>query len=147
MTSDVPSFVMDYGYPDNPMEKPTVSYLDDDIVLFYFLREIQDREDGCDCILRLLFPAAVPLVFLDRPCKAFVESSSGEDLELCLMKTTSGQRLLQIFGMIFFFISKTVALCCSTSSTISSVIPALADAVFYQEFRPQLECIERYTMK
>ena len=31
--------------------------------------------------------------------------------------------------------------------TISSVILGLADAVFHQEFRPQLDYIERYTMK
>ena len=51
------------------MKKPIVSCLDDGVVFFYFLREIRDCEDGCDCILRLLFPAAVPPVFLDGYAK------------------------------------------------------------------------------
>ena len=65
VTSDVPSFVMDYGHPDYAFKKPTVGRLDDGAVLFYILHEFRDREDGCDCILRLLFPAAAPQVFFD----------------------------------------------------------------------------------
>lgn len=49
------------------MKKPTIAHLDDGTVLFYILHfyilhEFRDREDGCDCILRLLFPAAAPQV-------------------------------------------------------------------------------------
>lgn len=66
VTSDVPSFVMDYGHPDYPMKKPTIGKLDDGTILFYILHEFRDLEDGCDCILRLLFPAAAPSVFFDE---------------------------------------------------------------------------------
>lgn len=65
VTSDVPSFVMDYGHPDYPIKKPTIGQLDDGTVLFHILHEFRDREHGCDCILRLLFPVAAPQVFFD----------------------------------------------------------------------------------
>lgn len=43
VTSDVPSFVMDYGHPDYPMKKPTVGQLDDGSVLFYILPDLETR--------------------------------------------------------------------------------------------------------
>lgn len=52
------------------MKKPTVSDLNDGIVLFYFLREIRD---GCEWILRLLFSAGV----FDRAECLLVEFRSG----------------------------------------------------------------------
>jgi hypothetical protein len=66
VTEDVPDFVMEYGDPEYPMKKPTVGELDDGTVLFYILHEFRDTKNGCDLILRLLFPAAASQVFFDE---------------------------------------------------------------------------------
>jgi hypothetical protein len=58
--TDVPQFVLDYGDPDFSFKKPTVLELDDGTVLSYILHEFRDTADGCDIILRLLLPMAMP---------------------------------------------------------------------------------------
>ena len=66
VTGDVPDFVMEYGEPEYPVKKPTVGEVDDGTVLFCILHEFLDSKNGCDLIVRLLFPAASPQVFFDE---------------------------------------------------------------------------------
>jgi hypothetical protein len=62
-TREVPEFVMEYGDPEYPFKKPTVLKLEDETVLSYILHEFRNTEEGCDVILRLLFPSAATEVW------------------------------------------------------------------------------------
>jgi hypothetical protein len=63
VTDDVPAWVIEYGDPSYSHKKPTIGKLDDGTVLFYILHEFKDTEEGCNLILRLLFPEAAPRVW------------------------------------------------------------------------------------
>jgi len=63
--SEVPEFVLKYGNPSYNQVPPTGSSHDGSVFL-YVLHEMRDTEEGCDFILRLLFPAAAPQVFFDE---------------------------------------------------------------------------------
>ncbi|KAK5311766.1 hypothetical protein LTR93_011608 [Exophiala xenobiotica] len=61
----VPDFVLKYGDPSYA-NVPLVGSLDDGSVLFYVFQEFRDSGDGCDLILRLLFPAAAPEILFSE---------------------------------------------------------------------------------
>lgn len=61
----IPDFVLAYA-DASFISIPVIGSLDDGTVLFYVLHELRDTEDGCDLILRLLFPAAAPRVLFDE---------------------------------------------------------------------------------
>lgn len=61
--SDVPDFVLQYADPSFPAKKAATGRLDDGSVLCYILHQFKDTEEGCELIVRLLFPACAPEVF------------------------------------------------------------------------------------
>jgi len=74
--SEVPEFVLKYGNPSYN-QVPLIGSLHDRGVFFHVLREMRDAEEGCDFILRLLFPAAAPQVFFDEHAQHLAVESRG----------------------------------------------------------------------
>lgn len=62
---EIPDFVLAYADPSFT-SIPVIGSLGDGTVLLYVLHELRDTEDGCDLILRLLFPAAAPQILFEE---------------------------------------------------------------------------------
>lgn len=76
-TDQVPEWVIGYGDPTYPQKKSSIGQLDDCTILFYILHEFRDSVDGCDIILRLLFPDSAPeLLFQEHAQHLAIEFRS-----------------------------------------------------------------------
>lgn len=61
----LPEFVLAYGKPESKKLGGT-AFLDDDTLFFYAMQEVRETGDGCQIVMRILFPAAAPRLLFDE---------------------------------------------------------------------------------
>ncbi|KAJ5974796.1 hypothetical protein N7481_008503 [Penicillium waksmanii] len=66
ITAEIPDFVLEYGNSAYDKKLAVTCYLDDGTIFFYGFQEFQDRENGFDFRMRIIFPVASPQILIDE---------------------------------------------------------------------------------